>query len=537
MGHLWWLACSSCGHDVADRPLIALELKVLHISHMPRLPSWIVLLVAMSASSALGQAAEVAPVEVPVDGEADGASAVLHELEARLATGGVDIATDTERVRQGLIHVEPRVRAQAAHVAAWLSGEEVVGMLLVVSGDPDERVRLAATQSLSFLVRRSNDPQRQLVRARLLQGLDDPADAVACAAIEWTANDDPAAAIAILTPRAELANDVRYACLRRVLPLPPRSVSLPSASVATKASVEQPIAAEPALISWLSLATGVVAGATIGAAIPTAWVPSRDVLVYTPRQSRYFRQSSAFAAQVGAALGGAVLLGGANLALDLVLGTAPPAAQLSVALATGAGALAGASTGFVLATPSAEAVGLGIGTAVGFFGGVAMSRLSPPSPHAIATAASVGAVSGLGSALTVFTILPVNAGLIGRAERTEFAIGVAAIGVGAGTLVGLGCAPFVEVTAARALVIAAGALAGAGVVGGVAFAAVPNIEVKSRIAAGVSLGGLMLGAVGGFFWPASWLPDAPVDVAVVPSVATIAIGTDVVTTIGALGTF
>jgi hypothetical protein len=516
---------------------------MLHICDMLRLGRWMSCIVVTCASASWSQPLPAEPAganepATPADtADNDDLSAELQEAEARFATGRVNALTDPVIITRGLAATDARVRAQACHVAAWLPGDVAVAPLMSAIGDEDERVRLAAVQSLSFLVRRSEGQSRDGIRTALVARVDDASDAVACAAMEWFATDSPDQ-LQVLKPKADLASDIRYACYRRVLELPPRAVVIAAPAPSTPMAAPPVIEDEPAMpFSWLSLASGAVAGATIGASIPSALVPSRDVLVYTPKQSRYFRQSTSFLGQIGAALGGAVVLGGSAVALDLLVGEAPPAAQLAVALTTVAGTVAGAGSGFAVGSTTATPVGIAIGTGIGFGSGLLLSHVAPPTIRSNALAVGVGLLSGAGAALTLATVLPVNLAVVGSTDRSEFLLGTSMATMGVATMAALAAAPLVDLSVGRSVAMAMGGLAGAGLAGSVAFAAIPNIDTKSRIAAGVALGGMVAGTMGGALWPSSWLPDALADAAVAPTVAAIAAGAELVPTIGAVGVF
>jgi hypothetical protein len=151
------------------------------------------------------------------------------------------------------------------------------------------------------------------------------------------------------------------------------------------------------------------------------------------------------------------------------------------------------------------------GTVAGVVLGGTLAFLGQPTveDHALVLAAAGNGM--LLTALIVFAAVPVGFEQVGGALRTDFGLGVTGLGasvLGAGGAVaGL----FLDVPVRRVAAFTAGGLLGGGLLVGAAFLLIPSdIDVKSRIAAGIGVGGYVAGAVGAaLLLPDSLFGDAP----------------------------
>jgi hypothetical protein len=489
-----------------------------------------------AASTVVAQTGPVTEVVPPLPASADdiAVDGALNELEAKLSTGRQD-SDAAAIIGKGLNAADGKVRAHALHVAAWLPINVAVGIVIPGAKDPDPRVRVAAIQGLTFMMKKVPPEDAAAISAVLMSLLDDGDDSVACAAWEWAAQNQQATSD-IAAPRLAAASDVRHACIAPLVGIAPRTIVLPP-STPTVSEEPPPPPSTPLsapTTSWLAIAAGASGGALMGAAVVPSLVRTGDVLVYTARRSRTFRQSASFAAQLAVGAGGAVVVGGALFGLDMLLGPAPLNAQVAMTLATASGALAGAGVGYAIGNDRALPLATIAGTAVGLGVGVAASRWLLPTPSDNAVAMGVGFIGGVGAALSVATVLPVTMPFVFGAARTDFILGTGVAAMGALPVLMLAASPFVDVSAPRSVAVAATSVAGAGLAGLVALAVTPNIEVRPRIGTGAALAGLVLGAVGGFFWPDEWLPGAP---QAAPVVDAAVVGTEVVPTVGLRAAF
>lgn len=471
------------------------------------------------------------------------ASAVLHAIEGRLSVGETVDAEDRKAISTLLVrHPSPRVRAQATSVLPWL-GPDVVGKaLLRAMVDKDPTVRLQALLGMNVISRRFLDrhaPIRKAAVSAATELLDDESDDVACAATTLLQSLAPAKALEETRKREKDVSDVRHGCFRVVAQVPPRAIRVPSPTPPLAPNVagtgeDQP---ESGLDSGsdetenddgiirgdgLFIASWAGAGLLMGAIVPTAISPPRDVLTYSRNRTSHAREepsliSAAFAGAIGAGAFGA-----GAWALGEFVGPLDFAAASSVTLAATATGMTtlGATFAFGL-----DETGLGItlvSSGVLLMGSAtALAYLIPPSAEDIAFAtASTGLVAIAGS-LTAFTLVPVGSERLfedvdgmNPVARTDFGMGVGLMAGAAGTVLGLAASPLLDVAPMRSAVTAGGGVAGAsfGLLG--AYLLTPaGVDIRPRLAAGAGLVGEIAGATLAFFLvPDSWLGIVDVEV-------------------------
>lgn len=480
---------------------------------MPVLASTLLLLAVQAPVPATDPSTTPA---APTTTETTSALQQLGALEAELSVGRTLRPVDVERLIAATKHPAPEVRATAAAVLPWLEPGVAVPPLLAAVGDADPRVRATAAQSLVPLARRLDDDERVRVADAATLLLDDANDEVACAAAELVSLAAPDRSPAAFVARTDGVSDVRYACWSRFGGLPARAVTLPALNDAPDAPPAPPVdTSAPAIVEpttpgtqWLFVADAAAAGLLIGGGIPSAVVPARDLLVYDDDRTRSSRQDVAFVTSVGSALVGGLALGGGAYLLDSVAGPLDSHEALAVVGATGSGALLGAGAAYALDPTGGGGTALVVaGTAVGLVGGTALAYTTTVSPADPALVAGAIAMAGVVGGLGTFAALPVALTELNGVPRRDVGLGAAIAAAGLGGLVAVGVAPVVEVTPARVAAVTAGGLLGAGLVGGIGLLAVPaDLDVGSRVAAGLGAGGAVLGLlVGGLLVPGDWL--------------------------------
>jgi uncharacterized membrane protein len=463
----------------------------------------------------------------PVDAEREARDlATLRDLEARAAVGtelgDAEIAALVRFVDEA---PSPRARALAAAVLPWLDPTVAFAPLARAARDTDARVRAAAGQSLVALARRLSSEQGPDALNVALVLLDDPQDEVACVGAELFALLDAPGSRAAFESRADNANDVRVACYVRFGGLPLRTVYMPplppepaaESAPSSAPSSTSPSAPAEAGPQWLAIATATGAGLLAGSAFPVALVPSRDVLLYAERESKLSREEVSVATQLGAGLLGAALLGGGVWGGERLFGRLSDTAALTFAGATGAGATVGAGLGLALgADDGGQALALSLGTLAGVATGATVAWAGAPTDDDNALILAAAATGALSTSLGAFTVLPVGVDDVFGVPRNDFGLGAGLAGAGVFGLAAVAAAPFVDVSSGRAAAIAAGGLVGGGALTALAFLVVPaDLNVRSRIACGLGLGGQVLGATAaGLLIPEAWLVDAAATVAV-----------------------
>lgn len=460
------------------------------------------------------------PAPAHVDDE-EQALIVLRAFEARLSAGETLSPADTATLITSTTSPHVNVRALAVAVLAWLDPASASGVLLGAEGkrgvtDPEPRVRAVATQSLLALARRLPEETRRATVAAALLLLDDPADEVACAAAELALAVAPSAVVEAVRVRATAVDDVRYACFARIGGLPIRAIEVPDlpheappdegeAPPATVAPVPPPDG------RWLAVAALGSAGLLAGALVPSAIVPGRDVMLYDDDRTVITREELSVLTQAVAGLAGAAALGGGAYAMAGAMadGAHPLTVDEAGAIALGTGALGLVGAGVPLALGLRGGLPSGItagGVAVGAAGTAALVAFADVDANDEALALGLAGLGAMAGGLGVFTVVPVGVESVGDVDRTTFGFATAATAAGALGATGLALGPFVDVTPGRTFAAVAGGLVVGGLFTSAAFLVVPAIDVKSRIACGIGLGGELLGATAAFLLvPDAWV--------------------------------
>ncbi|MBI1945908.1 MAG: hypothetical protein HYS27_09440 [Deltaproteobacteria bacterium] len=461
------------------------------------------------------------PPKPPADDDEEAALVALRNLEARLSAGETLSAAETASLTASLASKHVSVRALAAAVLAWLDPATAAPVLLGDGAprgvaDAEPRVRTVATQSLLAIARRlPDDVRRDVVGAALLL-LDDPADEAACAGAELALALAPSAVTDAVRVRAAIASDVRYACFARIGGLPIRPIEapvLPREPTPPDEGTPAPTTPAPPAPdgTWVTVAALSSAGLLIGALVPTILVPGRDVLLYDDDRTVITREELSVVTQAAGGLAGAAVLGGGAWALfgALAAGGAPLSVDEAgvIALGTGALGLVGAGVPMMLSLRGGlpaglTAAGLALGAASSL-GLVAAAELDKSDEALALGLAGLGAMAG---GLAVFTAVPVGLERVGDADRTMFGFATAAVTAGALGMGGLALGPLVDVAPGRTFAGVAGGLVGGGLFTGAAFLLLPPMDVKSRIACGIGLGGEVLGGTMAFLLvPDAWV--------------------------------
>lgn len=501
------------------------ELHELHVVHVALACA---LLVASTAARAQDPAGEPAPAPAPAAATApdpfagkseDEVVAALRALETKLSLGeplgDADKQLLVDAVRAG---ASPSVRALAAAVLPWLDPASSTGPLLAAVQDDDPRVRAQAAQSLVALSRRLDDAAKQDALAAGLALLDDPTDEAGCAGAELVAVLAPSTAADAIRARAATIGPVRYACFSRYAGLPQRRVKVPPLPEAPKKEPAPTPATPPEIVApppdeggdgtALFVTTAAAAGTFAGALVPAMFFPPRDTLTYTQTTTRIGREEPSLFFLGASGLVGGAALGGAAYGLSLLVPHLDVAQAAEVALGTGMGGVGGVGVGLMIRLDDALAAGaIATGTLFGFGVSAATAHLFRPTRADVGFVAAVGGLSLLAGTLAAFTAIPVGLPvLFDRVERTDFALGV---GLASGGTLGLAATmltPIVDMPAGRVVATSAGAIAGAslGVAGGYLFTPAA-LDVRSRIASGVGVGGLLVGGGLAFFLvPDEW---------------------------------
>jgi hypothetical protein len=393
------------------------------------------------------------------------------------------------------------VRALAAAVLPWLDPQKALEPLLRAVVDDDARVQAQAVAGLLAIARRLDEPGRRRIQSAAESLLATSSDEVACAAGELLVALDAEAGGQLLRERADKVGAVRYGCWARLAGLPVRRVVVPVVDEPTPPATKDAPAPVPAIATppqgeWLYVTEGVSAGLFAGAILPSAFAPSRDVLTYTAAHTRLVRQDASLVSQMTSSLGGGALLGGGAFALSRLLGPLDMVEAASVGLGTASGTLTAAGLVQTLHLDAGTGAWvLSASTVASFAATSAVAYGTTLTAHDNAMIAAIASMSALGGGLAAFTFVPVGVDAVGGALRSDFGLGVALAAGGAGGLVALGLAPFVDVTPTRVLAASGGGVLLAAVGVGAGFLFIPSsVDVRSRIACGMGLGGEILGA-------------------------------------------
>jgi hypothetical protein len=368
------------------------------------------------------------------------------------------------------------------------------------------------------LGRRLTEPgERANVTATALALVDDRSDEVSCVAAELLAALSPTDAQAALQQRASSSSDQRYQCFARFAGLPARPANVsplpPRPDDSTTPSSPELVGKTPAPVvdtDWLTVAVATGAGLMVGGTLPAGFVPARDFLVYDDTSTRLSRQEISFGTTIASSLAGGVAFGGAAFALDRVAGPLSTSEAAASAAGTSSAALVGAGLAYaLLPSGGTGAVVLAATTTAGLMASMGWVRVVDVTANdntLVLGAMSMGTMAGL---FGVFAALPVALTEVNGVARASIGVGAAVAGAGVAGLGALAAAPLVDVTPMRVVTVVGGAGIGAGVVGTIAFAAVPSdLDVATRVGAGLALGGAVAGAVVGMFIPGSWIGEA-----------------------------
>ncbi len=455
--------------------------------------------------------------------------ATLQALEGRLSLNEQLSAADVDTLLRILAKSPaPRARALAAAVLPWLDPSVSAPPLFTASRDPDARVRATAGQSLIAVSRRLPEELKKNAVNVAISLLDDPVDEAACAGADLLAALAPPGLQDAFQARAKGASDVRYACFASVGGLPLRAITMPDLppdpdqpKTATTPGTPTTLPETPTTTTpnWMFLAAGAGTGLLVGGALPGAFVPSRDVLLYDDATSKLSREEVSFLTTGAAAIAGAAALGGAAYGIEALLGPLSPTESTSVLGGAGAGTVLGAGLGLMIgAQGGGQAMALSLGSLGGFAGGTGLAYGTELTDNDNALMASAMAMGGLASALTAFTAVPVGLTEVLGAQRSDFGLGAGMTGAGLFGLAALGAGAVVEVPAARSAAVVAGGLLGGGLLTGLGFLIVPTeLDTSSRVACGLGLSGQVIGMTLAYLLvPDEWLAlsqGAVVDVA------------------------
>jgi hypothetical protein len=441
--------------------------------------------------------------------------ATLRRLESELSVGRALTASDRDTLTALVDSRSAIVRATAVAVLPWLEPTAAVPLLLKASRDVDARVRATAGQSLMPLGRRlSDDAERGRVVSTALLLVDDTDDEVACVGAELLSALSPGEAPAAFTTRASAASDQRYQCFARFGGLPTRAANV---RALPPRPGDEPVASPDVFVGgaretsggFLGVVVATGAGLMVGGVLPSGLVPARDFLVYDDTSTRLSRQDVSVLTTLGASVVGGAVFGGAAFALDQVAGPLSSTEATAFAAGTGSAALLGAGLAYaLLPSGGAGTVLLVSTTTAGAVGSMALVRAADVSGTDTALVAGAMGLGGMVGLFGVFAALPVALTEVNGVSRRDVGLGVALATAGAAGVGALVAAPFVDVTPMRVATVVGGAAAGAGIAGSIAFAAVSDeLDVATRVGAGVALGGAVLGAAAGLLVPGSWIGE------------------------------
>lgn len=407
--------------------------------------------------------------------------------------------------------------------------------------DKDPTVRLQALLGMNVISRRFQERHAPIQKAAVSAAtelLDDDSDDVACAAATLLQSLAPAKALEETRKREESVSDVRHGCFRVVAQVPPRAIRVPSPTPPLAPNVAAPGEEEPdgglqsadddeaqdGIIrgDGVFIATWAGAGLLMGAIVPTAISPPRDVLTYSRNRTSHAREEPSLVSAIFAGAIGAGALGAGAWALGEFVGPLDFAAASSVTLAATAAGMASLGATFAFGL---DETGLGVtmvSSGVLLMGSAtALAYLIPPSAEDVAFASATTGLTAIAGGLTAFALVPVGSERLfedvdgmNPVARTDFGLGVGMMAGAAGAVVGLAASPLLDVAPMRSAVAAGGGVAGAsiGLLG--AFLLTPaGVDIRPRIAAGAGLAGEIAGAALAFFLvPDSWLGIVDVEV-------------------------
>lgn len=443
----------------------------------------------------------------------------LRQLEARLSVG--QALTDDERKLLGQVATRgetPRARALAAAILPWLSPEEAGPPLLAAAGDEDARVRDQALQGLLAISRRLDEAAATRATDVAVTRLSDPSAEVACSAARVIAGLSPEKASSELRRLAPDADDVRYDCWRRLVPMPERDVDVPpppeppEATMGDISDVEPPAPKPPPppppTGDLLFLSTSVATGFLGGGLLPGLFSPPRDTLLYTSRTTVHAREEPSIVFAGTTALAGALLVGGAALGATTLLDPLEVPAATSTVVGAAAGAVAGLGGGMTFGLDGSATGLLAVGgslTGLALSSGLAFTL--PPQPDDIGLALGLAGNGALAATLISLAAVPVGLEqVLGDSTRVDFALGTGLLTGGVLAVGGLFLAPLVDVSPGRVLVASAAGASAAGLGLGLTYLFTPaTLDVRERVASGVGAGLQVVAATATFvLLPGSW---------------------------------
>jgi hypothetical protein len=438
----------------------------------------------------------------------------LRDLEAGLSRGDpLRPAEKAEVLRWAADHPSDSVRAQALALFSWLAVDEAQPPLLNATGDPAYRVRVQAVVGLDVLSRRLGHGERGQILAAAHRLLDDPATSVACAAARVVAHLAPRRAKREFSAKPIATDPVRAACFARAVGLDPPVAPVAEAARPQPEKKAQhgapekktvPPTRNPVHSPALWTLAGALAGAGTAAALPALFEERRFFLDYSPSQTTSGRELGMPWAFAAASLGGALVGGAGGYALSLA--SAPDQAIPALMLVSGipVGALGGFGLALAAGLDSQE-TGLPVAGGMALAAGAALASWPlGPGPGDVAFGLGVGTLALSGTALALFTAIPVSATTVyGTVNRVDLAMGAGLMAGALGTFSGFVLGPILDAPQQVVFGILAGGMAGMALGLLSVYTVVPiALETRPRIAAGAGLVGEIVGAtLGGLVFP------------------------------------
>lgn len=441
---------------------------------------------------------------------------VLRTLEGKLSVGAPLTDGETQTLflllRSG---ATPRVRATAAGVMAWLTGDEATEALSAALIDDDAGVRGQAAAGILALLPKASTPARLTIAERARALMHGPSDEAACHGVRvYAALVDAEAARAAALERQDEWSDVRHGCFREVTGIEGREISvarptLPRA-LAGAPSPASSTTSDPlgGVGTGLFIATSAAAGAVAGGFIVPALVPARDTLTYTRRTTKHTREEPSIALTVALGLASSAAFGGAAYGVSwLVDGVAfAPAASTTMMTVAGGAFGFGLGLSLNLDQPLAGA-SLITSTVGGLLVGSTMSLVLPPTTHDLTLIGSTAGAFALFGTLLTYTIVPVGyPTVLFGAKRNDFAVGVGLVSGALGAMGALVASPVLDFSYGRLLAASGTALAATMTGLAASYLLTPvNLDIRSRIAAGVGTAfGVASGLLVFVLLPSSW---------------------------------
>jgi hypothetical protein len=420
------------------------------------------------------------------------------------------------------------VRAMAITVMTWFAPAQFFETALMSIDDADARVRNQSLLALGIWSRHLTPLQKKQIAAACVARLDDASDEVACSAARVMMTLDPPAGASEIAGRIETAGDARFGCWRALANLPYRDIRVAEPRVPEKAQdVSEEEAqedggngiapAEDMAVDTVSGPTGngifwsaaASAGLIFGGVLPGILSPPKDALIYTSTETTKIREEPSYLNNIGGGFAGALLFGGSAVLATYLVGPMDYAPATSVAAMSLVGATAGMGFGMALGLDSfwTSVNALALGTA-GLAVGTVGAWIKPPSQRDVTLIASLSTMGTLAGALGSFTVLAVGTPVyFERVQRLDLAIGIGMLSGSAGGSLAWMSSPLLDISHGRIVASSAAAMAAAGFGIATTYLLVPvNIDIRTRIAAGVGLAGQMIaGGLAFVLLPDSWV--------------------------------